>query len=105
MGLALIDPATGIRKIYHVDRITGALTIQRIQDVAPILDRNKALTTHDDGYNKRRTMRRVASIPTVLVEKWLKEGIDVFNPDHAPALRRKLNDGEFMWLRTAEGSL
>lgn len=84
----------------------GELIIQRSQDVAPILDRNKALANDGDGYSASRDIRRVASIPLVLVEKWKnEEGIDLFNPDHLPAVRRKLNSPEYQYLRTAPGRL
>jgi hypothetical protein len=82
----------------------GALIIERAQDCAPILDRNKTLANDGDGFSASRAMRRVASIPLVLIEKWAnEEGIDFFNPDHADAIKRKLNDPDYLWLRTAPG--
>lgn len=84
----------------------GNLIIRKTQDVEPILDRNKRLYTADDGWSPSRDVRRAASIPLVVVEQWLREeGIDVFNPDHRDAVRRKLNSPEWRHLRTAPGRL
>jgi hypothetical protein len=94
-----------MRTEFHKDAVTGAVTVNRVQNVEPILDRNKALATHDNGYSPSRIFRRAASIPLVVVEQWLREGIDVFNPDHASAIRAKLNSSDFLFLRTAPGHL
>jgi len=40
-----------------------------------------------------------------VVEQWLKEGIDIFNPAHEEAVKRKLNDSDNLFLRTAPGRL
>jgi hypothetical protein len=51
-------------------------------------------------------MRRAASIPNSIVEKWRTElGVDIYNPDHFPAVRRLLNSSEYLYLRTAPGRL
>jgi len=84
----------------------GTKIIERkTQDVEPFLDRNKELYNAGDGYSPSRDLRRAASIPLVVVEQWLSEGIDIFNPDHAEAIKRKLNDPENRYLRTAPGTL
>lgn len=76
------------------------------QENDPTLDRNRAMATHNDGYTPDRTMRRVASIPLTLVLKWkLEEGWDAFNPHHAHKLAQKLNDPQYLYLRTADGQL
>lgn len=78
------------------------------QDVAPILEQNKAMATHNDGYSKSRELRRVASIPYILMHKWLQEegwwAMDAAkDPDVAKKLAAKLNSSEYAYLRTAEG--
>lgn len=84
----------------------GTLTFERTQDCEPILERNKALQNDGDGYSPSRDLRRVASIPNVVIEKWLNEdGINLFDPAHADAVRRKLNDPEWRHLRTAPGQV
>ena len=82
---------------------TETLLVERVQDVEPILEHNKKLYSLNDGYSPSRELRRVASIPLVVVEQWMKEGIDVYNRDHWPAVKRKLNDHENLFLRTAPG--
>lgn len=79
----------------------GDITISTSQDCQPILDRNKELA--NEPLDKRKDIWRVASIPPVVQMKWLvEEGIDVFDPEHAPAVRKKLNSNEWRYLRTSE---
>ncbi len=80
--------------------------ILSLQDVASILEDNRAQYNHNDGYNADRSMRRVAYIPQIIIQKWLnEEGLDVWNPEHKQRLMRKLNDPDWRYLRTAEGRL
>lgn len=90
---------------YYVrDNHDGTYTVWSTQDADPILDRNKAMYTHNDGYSPSRELRRAASIPVNLIAKWREEeGINVLHPDHADALKRKLNDSDYLYLRTAPG--
>lgn len=75
-------------------------------DVAPVLERNKQMLTHNDGYSPTREMRRVASIPYAVGLKWLnEEGWWFENPEHHDRLVKKLNDPEWAHLRTAEGRI
>lgn len=78
------------------------------QDVAPILERNKAMATHNDGYSQTRELRRVASIPYAIGLKWMNEEGWWFmdaghDPDVARKLAAKLNSSDYRYLRTAEG--
>lgn len=78
------------------------------QDVAPRLELNKQMATHNDGYSPSRELRRVASIPYAIGIKWLNEEGWWFmdaghDPDVAKKLAAKLNDAEYAYLRTAEG--
>lgn len=79
----------------------GTFTIERVQDVEPILDHNKALQ------NERQRSdwgRQVASIPLVIIEKWANEegaNLLAMGKDEAAAfLKRKLADPDWKWLRT-----
>ncbi len=84
----------------------GTLEIHRVQDVEPILDWNKRQQADGDGYTPSRDLKKVASIPLVIAEKWRNElGVDVFNPDHKAAARRLLNSNEYLWLRTSGGTI
>lgn len=101
------DPTTGIAEYHHFDPATDTSVIETVQDVAPILERNKALQSADDrGWTPSRELRRAATIPDIVVLKWRRDfGIDVFNRNHWPAVRRLLNDPEWRYLRTAPGNL
>lgn len=97
--------SAGVRH-YWRNNDDGTFTLNSEQDVDDILDHNKAQATHNDGYSPDRTLRRVASIPLALVMKWKQEeGWDAFDPGCADKLRAKLNSNEFLYLRTAPGSL
>jgi hypothetical protein len=51
------------------------------------------------------SMRKVASIPNVVVEAWMKEGVNIFDP--SPEMQKKvaakLNSNEYAYLRTFPG--
>ena len=84
----------------------GKAVVETVQDVAPILERNRALATGGDRYSASRELRRVASIPLVVVQLWRdRYGIDLLDPDHWPAVKRLLGDPEWRHLRTAGGRL
>lgn len=94
--------------IQHYRRANddGTVSYAAAQDVEPILDLNKSLATENDGWNATRDMRRVASIPVMVIVKLKAEhGIDVFNPDHKDALVKILNDPDYAHLRTAPGRI
>ena len=102
--LLRVDRAARKYSVFHWDESDEIFHIETRQDVQPILDHNKALlNSGEDGYSPSRELQRVASIPSVVVLQWLKEGIDVGNPDHWPAVERKLNDPDWRHLRTAPG--
>lgn len=89
-------------------RIVGnidGLAFLATQDVEPILDHNKE--SYNDGtrgYTPSRDLRKIAEIPLIVAEDWLNRlGVDVFNKDHAPAVRRLLNDPDYLYLRSAPG--
>lgn len=76
------------------------------QSTDDIIDRNKAMATHNDGYTPSREIRRVASVPYIIGLKWLnEEGWWFMDPEHADKLARKLNDPDWRYLRTADGHL
>lgn len=95
----------GIRKDYRHDG-QGGVIVRVSSDVAPVLDRNKAMANHNDGYSQSRELRRVASIPAIVRMKWLlEEGWDCLDPACASKLVQKLNSSDYAHLRTAEGNL
>lgn len=82
----------------------GGLILKEVQPVEAILDRNKAMATHNDGWSPSRELRREGSIPLSLAAKWKREqGVDVFAPSGREFLVRKLNDSDYRDLRTSPG--
>jgi hypothetical protein len=82
----------------------GDLTVERTQDVQPILDRNAQLRGERQ---KSDWGRHVASIPNVIMERWLNEELSrgnttvkLFGPEMDKIVARKLKDPDWRWLRT-----
>lgn len=92
------------KKFVHIDDNTFGIKYE--DDPSEILDANKQYHLHSDGYSPSKDLKHVARIPPILYYKWLfEEGIDCLNPDHQPAVRRKLNSNEYAYLRTGGGVL
>jgi hypothetical protein len=99
-----IDPFTGIkREFLHVDDNTFA--VRSTDDVQAVLDANKAdQTFNPTGYSASRDLKHIARIPASIYELWLnKYGVDALNPDHKDAVRKLLNDRDWLFLRTGGG--
>ena len=68
-------------------------------------------STQNDGYTASRDMRRVASVPPIILQLWTKEYNGSNNWWALPKeiqkkiMRVKLNSSEFRYFRTSEGSL
>jgi hypothetical protein len=87
------------------DPVDDQLTVVNLQDCEPTLELNKKLYNQDDGgYGPTREWKRVASIPNIILEKWLKEeGIRWWDSEDTHKLAAKLDDPEWKFLRTAPG--
>ena len=91
---------------YLVEDDQGIAHFKAVGETDPVIERNKAMLTHNDGYTPSREMRRVASIPYILINKWIvEEGVNVLDPANADFLKKKLNDPDYAFLRTAEGRI
>lgn len=98
----------GVRQWHDYNPLTDETTISYEQDVSAILEANKA--AYNDGTNgyvsKSKEMKKVALIPHVVSMKWLaEEGINIWDKNHWPAVVRKLNDPEYLYLRTSGGKI
>lgn len=95
----------GMIERYHYDHADGRMVTSLVQDVEPILNENKRLQNdpNHDGYTPSRDLRHVAQIPMVVIEQWLKEGIDYANAADWPKIAAKLDDPEYAYLRTGGG--
>ena len=93
-----------INRSFGFDHTDDKTVIRSTQDVEPLLELNKKELVGDSMYgqpDKRANMRKVASIPLIIIEKWKTElGVDVMNKDHMPKVKQLLNDPEYAFLRT-----
>ena len=85
----------------------GQLVVYREQDVQPYLDANKRMQAESAGGWRRtagRTSRMVADIPNIVIERWLREGFNIFRCTENE-LRKKLDDPEWSYLKTIPGKI
>lgn len=92
-----------MRERYH-DGEGDTAAIETVQDVEPILDRNKAFATEDQN----DWWRLAASIPDVVTLQWMRDD-GIFWPklpkrEKTAYLRRKLNDSDWRHLKTIPGN-
>jgi len=103
--LPLLTSSAGVRHYLRTEG-DGSIHVDSYSDVSAILERNKAMANHNDGYSPSREMRRAASIPLSIVFKWLnEEGWFALDPRNWDRLSKKLDDPDWRWLRTAPGHL
>ena len=103
------DPHTGITEESWYDDQTNRLTLRRLQDVERNLWHNKELfnsfTGKKPSYQDSDGLHKVASIPFVIIEKWLREdGFDWYNSTDAER-RAKLNHRDNRHLLVRPGKL
>ena len=89
---------------HHFDAGSRTFYAERVQDVEAIIENNKRLQNTEQ---KSDWGRHVASIPNVILEKWLNEELDrgnttikLFGPEMDALVARKLKDPDWRWLRT-----
>lgn len=92
---------------FHFDG--GKVAVEQIQDVEPILERNKMLRTEDQPSDWGR---HVASIPNVIYVKWFNEEhargnttLCMFTPEFDAIVQKKLQDPEWAYLRVDKPAL
>jgi hypothetical protein len=101
----LLTTEHGISHYQGIDD-NGIIYHRSVGETDSVTELNKAMRTHNDGYSPSRELRRVASIPYILIHKWqVEEGWNALDPANADRLVRKLNDPDYAFLRTADGNL
>ncbi len=82
------------------------ITVERIQDVEPILEHNKLLRNHLPQTNTDG-LKHIGTIPNVIIERWLNEeyargnvGLQPYSKEFDELIARKLNDPDWKFLRT-----
>jgi|TARA_R100001530_G_scaffold101245_1_gene70382 hypothetical protein len=100
----IIDGVSDVKTEIHHEG--DDIIVNRVQAIGGILDANTIDYNNYTAPTKDTAMKRVASIPMVIVEQWIKEGINVMNPSEKDKKRmwQKLNSNEFLKLRTAPGN-
>lgn len=100
----LVDP-NGIVRTW-VDNGDNTYTIKSSQhNETQILEGNKAMANHNDGYTPSREMQRVGRIPLVVIEAWAARGYNLYSPECEHILQRIMDDPDYRHLRTAPGRL
>lgn len=101
--------SAGLNYTTETDAITGDMVIRAYQDVYAILEANKAMFNHNNGYTPDKTFQRVASVPASVRNKILIEtngGVDLWKPETDPKwYKRFMNSNENLAFRTAAGRL
>jgi len=99
----LLSRRAGIATWYH-PQPDGTFVIETRQDVAPIIETNKATAIHNGKQTRGKSLFPVAKIPVVVQYEWLKRyGIrSVFDEEYEPLINRLLNSNEWRYLRTSE---
>jgi hypothetical protein len=87
-----------------LDRGEKLIVARTLQDVEPILERNKELRSIKQ---KSDWGRHIASIPNVILVKWANEEyargnttLRMFTPEFDAIVEQKLHDPEWKYLRT-----
>ena len=97
-----------------LDNDKDGIIQKRSLDIEPIIENNKKLFNQNDGYSSDKGLKRIASIPVVILEIWCKEyhkdqnkgnWFELPRDIQKKILREKLNSSEFRYFRTAEGNL
>lgn len=86
---------------WHMNERHEVTGVERIQDVAPILDYAQCMRSNADYLNNNKEFQSVGVIPIPLAEELFKEG----RWDDPVAMDKWLNDSDFSKLRTGGGRL
>ena len=90
----------GVKHDFHVD--SGGLFNKRTQEIPQSFLDSLKQQREDSLKQREGDYMRVASIPTVIVEKWMKEGFNIFdqNVDGKDIIKRLKAEGLDAFLTT-----
>lgn len=108
MAVSLMSVLEGMveTRIYHDDADDRTI-VERVQDCDSIV-RHAKRTEADFSRSTylRSDMVRVATVPNVVLEHWMKKyGIDPANPDDNKKILKLLNDPDWKYLKTVPGQV
>lgn len=97
-----------MEKTTEIFKGDEGLHFRRSQDATHILEANKQAQVHGQSPDLRFG-RKFASVPEVILEKWIEEGVDYRRLNKDPEMRKKfkakLSSPEFRLFRTHTNSL
>ena len=95
----------GTEEWFKVDPVTGKWVIRTLDpDVAPVLDATRVEQNDPRrGYSASRDLRHIGRIPNIVALQWMKMGVNIFDPNDGPKIRKLLNDPDWRWLRATPG--
>lgn len=93
-----LDKERGIRKYLSSDEADGSVLVRVEIDDASIVEGNKIAQNED--FDRRADLWHAASIPTSVMYEWLtRYGVNAWNPEHQPAVKRLLNSSDYRWCK------
>jgi len=106
------DPLTGITTYHAFDSLENKTHIKYEKSFAAI---EKVLNVNKNDANDNKFkflgeddgdgLRHVARIDSMVIQQWLNEGVDVFDKNDWPEVKRRLNDSQWRFLRTSSETI
>ena len=94
----------GDNQIFHYHNPTGEFAIEHIENIQPLIDQNKKLQNED--HSVRDEFRLSARIPMTVVYEWKNTfGVDIYNKNHAQAVKKLLNSPDYRYLKTTNRTI
>ena len=90
----------GDGQTFHFHSADGTSAIQhKSEDLTKLLDQNKRLQQED--HHIKDELRLSARIPVTIYYEWKnKFGVNLYDKNHAPAVRKLLNSIDYRYLKT-----
>lgn len=80
----------------------GKIVVCRSQDISVYAEAARRVRSNFQR-KLNSPLRRVAEIPFIVAEQWMKEGVNLFDRNCAKEVTRRLNSSEWSDLRTSPG--
>jgi len=89
------NPSTGATETFEYNHETGGFSIETVEDVEPALEFARGMRNDPEITKQgiKNSWWHIAHLPDTIILKMRQEdGVDVYNPNHAEAVGRLLND-------------
>lgn len=87
-----------LRRDYTADD-KGNVVVKSSEYLDGLLKRNKEMRDNETAADRRSEFKHYASIPLVIVEELMKKGLNIFNQDDLPRIK-KLIETDYPYLKT-----